>query len=303
MLKSLNLILCVCLLVVTIVSLASGVQAQTQQASCTFHTFSLTQNPQMITVTGVNDYGTVVGYADFGEGASRQEKAFVHYSGGGTTYWLPSGAKSSAFGGRNDAGVTTGAYSDSSNHTHAFLLKGSTLTPIVRPYGAGPAGINKYNSVVGTYVDANGNEHGFKRYSDGTVIHLTYPGALGDACLRDQRYQHNRRLLQRHRQRRARLHLQERPVGIAAVPKCDTIHRAIWDQQLQRDRGTRAGTRLHVQRWYVQRNRGTGFSRDSSQGHRSRWTDRRHGGPDSWFLGVLPLTNLSDQNHRFVVLL
>jgi hypothetical protein len=129
------------------------------------------------------------------------------------------------------------------------------------------------------------------------------PGALGDACLRDQRYQHNRRLLQRHRQRRARLHLQERPVGIAAVPKCDTIHRAIWDQQLQRDRGTRAGTRLHVQRWYVQRNRGTGLSRDSSQGHRSRWTDRRHGGPDSWFLGVLPLTNLSDQNHRFVVLL
>jgi hypothetical protein len=177
--KLLNFILCMCLLVVTIVSLASDVQAQTQQASCTFHTFSLTQSPQMITVTGVNDYGTVVGYADFGEGASRQTKAFIHYSGGGTNYWLPSGAKNSAFGGRNDAGVTTGAYSDSSNHTHAFLLKGSTLTPIVRPYGAGPAGINKYNSVVGTYVDSNGNPHGFKRYSDGNVIHLTYPGALG----------------------------------------------------------------------------------------------------------------------------
>jgi probable HAF family extracellular repeat protein len=177
--KLLNFILCVCLLVVTVVSLASGVQAQTQQASCTFHTFSLTQSPRMITVTGVNDYGTVVGYADFGEGASRQEKAFIHYSGGGSTYWLPSGAKNSAFGGRNDDGVTTGAYGDSSNHTDAFLLKGSTLTPIVRPYGAGPGGINKYNSVVGTYIDGNGNAHGFKRYSDGNVIHLTYPGALG----------------------------------------------------------------------------------------------------------------------------
>ena len=133
----------------------------------------------MITVTGVNDYGTVVGYADFGEGASRQTKAFIHYSGGGTNYWLPSGAKNSAFGGRNDAGLTTGAYTDSSNKTHAFIMKGSTLIPVVRPYGAGLGGINRYNTVVGTYLDINGNPHGFKRYSDGNVIHLTYPGAQG----------------------------------------------------------------------------------------------------------------------------
>jgi hypothetical protein len=49
----------------------------------------------------------------------------------------------------------------------------------VRPYGASPAGLNKYNSVVGTYVDSNGHDHGFKRYSAGNVIHLTYTGALG----------------------------------------------------------------------------------------------------------------------------
>jgi probable HAF family extracellular repeat protein len=176
--KSINSF-CVRLFTLTVALFLSNAYAQTQQASCTFHSFSLTQNPQMITVTGVNDYGTVVGYADFGEGASRQEKAFIHYSGGSTTYWLPSGAKNSAFGGRNDAGVTTGAYTDSSDHGHAFLLKGSTLTPIVRPYGAGPAGINRYTTVVGTYSDSNGNAHGFKRYSDGNVIHLTYPGALG----------------------------------------------------------------------------------------------------------------------------
>ena len=170
---------CVCLFTLTVVLFLSNAYAQTQQASCTFHTFSLTQSPQMITVTGVNDYGTVVGYADFGEGASRQTKAFIHYSGGGTNYWLPSGAKNSAFGGRNDAGLTTGAYTDSSNKTHAFIMKGSTLIPVVRPYGAGLGGINRYNTVVGTYLDSNGNPHGFKRYSDGNVIHLTYPGAQG----------------------------------------------------------------------------------------------------------------------------
>jgi probable HAF family extracellular repeat protein len=174
--KSGSSFLCAFLVAVTVVSLPPDTQAQTQQASCTFHTFSLPSNPQMIFVTGVNDYGTVVGEADFA--ASPRARAFIHYSGGSTTYWVPSGAKGSGFGGHNDAGVTTGAYTDSSGQPHAFLLRGSTLTSIARPLRADPAGINKYNSVVGTYDDSNGHDHGFKRYSDGNVIHLTYPGAL-----------------------------------------------------------------------------------------------------------------------------
>lgn len=161
----------------------SSSQAQTVQASCTFHVFSLSSNPQSIWVTGVNDYGTVVGYADFGTGTPPQSRAFIHYSGGGTTYWLPSGAKSSGFGGRNDAGVTTGAFVDSASQRHAFLLKGSTLTPIVRPFGAGPAGINKYNTVVGVYTDSNAHDHGFKRYSNGNTIHLSYPGAINTGAV------------------------------------------------------------------------------------------------------------------------
>lgn len=165
-------------LFVSVALLSVTTEAQVSQASCTFHTFTLSSSPG-VWVTGVNDYGTVVGYADFGKGGTPQFKAFIHYSGGGTTYWLPSGAKASAFGGRNNAGVTTGAYTDSSNQHHAFLLKGSSLMTITRPFGAGPAGINKYNSAVGTYTDSNGNPHGFKRYSDGNVIHLNYPGALG----------------------------------------------------------------------------------------------------------------------------
>jgi hypothetical protein len=156
-------------------SLTPASRAQSR-ASCTFHTFSLPSSPQIF-VNGVNDYGTVVGAANFGNREAPQFKAFIHYSNGNTTYWLPSGAKSSGFGGRNDSGVTTGAYVDSSNQRHVFLLKGSTLTPISSPAGANPLGINKYNSVVGNYVDSSAKTHGFKRYSNGSTIHLNYPGA------------------------------------------------------------------------------------------------------------------------------
>src|SRR5690348_5183360 len=153
--KCSSFFLYVCLLAVMVVFWPSLTQAQTQQASCTFHTFGLSPSPQMISVSGVNDYGTVVGEADFGPNASPRFRAFIHYSGGATNYWVPSGAKGSAFGGRNDAGLTTGAYTDSSNKTHAFIRKGSTLIPVVRPYGAGLGGINRYNTVVGTYFDSN----------------------------------------------------------------------------------------------------------------------------------------------------
>src|SRR5947207_14828472 len=180
--KPISSLLYVCLFGVTVVSLMSNAQAQTPQASCTFHTFALPSSPQ-IQVGGVNDYGSVVGVADFGKGASPQIKAFIHYSGGGTAYWLPSGAKSSSFEGRNNAGVTTGVFVDSSNQRHAFLLKGSTLTTIVRPYGGSPAGINRYNTVVGGYTDSNGHEHGFKRYSNGNTIHLNYPGAINTSAV------------------------------------------------------------------------------------------------------------------------
>ena len=161
-----------------VVAMISAAQAQTQAASCTFHTFSLPSSPQ-VWVSGVNDYGTVVGFADFGKGASPQFKAFIHYSSGSTTYWVPSGATSSRFNGRNDGGVTTGAYTDAAKQVHPFLRKGSTMIPISTPNHGGPVGINKYNTVVGTYMDSNGKPHGFKRYSNGSTIHLNYPGATG----------------------------------------------------------------------------------------------------------------------------
>src|SRR6266567_933892 len=160
---------------VIVCSTIPAAQAQ-NRALCTFHVFSLPSSPQ-IYVSGVNDYGSVVGLADFGQNAFPEFKAFIHYSGGGTTYWIAPGASVSFFGGRNDAGVTSGSYLDQSNHRHPFLRKGSTLTLISTPTNDAPVGINKYNTVVGAYLDSNGKEHGFKRYRNGTIIHLNYPGA------------------------------------------------------------------------------------------------------------------------------
>jgi len=169
----------VCLLGLAVVSL-SDAQAQTQ-ASCTFHLFNLSSNPSnpVIYVSGVNDYGTVVGSADFGNPGTPRFNAFAHYSGGGVSYWAPSGAKDSSFDGRNNSGATTADYVDSSGQTHPQMLKGSTSIPITSPKGAQPAGINRYDTVVGSYLDSNGNTHGFKRYKDASFIHLDYPGAKG----------------------------------------------------------------------------------------------------------------------------
>src|SRR2546422_5105227 len=107
-------------------------QAQVQRAACTFNYFLLNladPNNPVGYVQGVNDWGTVVGNADFG----MTTKAFTHYSGGGLSYWLPSGAVFSGFIARNNKGVTVGWYTDSSGQSHAFLLKGSTVTPVVDP--------------------------------------------------------------------------------------------------------------------------------------------------------------------------
>jgi hypothetical protein len=175
--RTFSLLGCVLAICILLIAMSPISQAQTQ-ASCTFHQFTLPSNPQIF-VKGVNDYGTVVGMADFGASASPQFRAFIHYSNGSTTYWVPSGATASEFGGRNNSGVTTGAYGDASGQWHAVLRKGSTTTPISTPNHGAPAGINKYNSLVGSYSDSNRNPHGFKRYSNGSIVHLDYPGATG----------------------------------------------------------------------------------------------------------------------------
>ncbi|HJT69626.1 MAG TPA: hypothetical protein VJ731_05475 [Terriglobales bacterium] len=164
--------------VAAVFAIAVSVAQAQSKASCSFTIFTLPSNPQIF-VHGVNDYGTVVGQTNFGSGASPQFTAFVHYAGGGTTYWIPSGAVQSGFGDRNNSGTTVGWYLDSSNKVHPVQLTGSAVTPIPPPYRGRPDGINKYNSVIGSYLDDNGNWHAYKRYSDGKTIHLNFPGAAG----------------------------------------------------------------------------------------------------------------------------
>jgi len=163
-------------------SAVANAQGQVQQATCTFNYFLLNpadpNNPTGY-VQSVNDWGTVVGIADFGA----TSKAFTHYSGGGLSYWLPSGAVSSGFVARNNKGVSAGSYSDSSGQSHAFLLKGSTVTAIVDPKASPGStiihGINNWNSVVGVYSGSDGKGHSFKRYSNGSFIDLPeYPYAV-----------------------------------------------------------------------------------------------------------------------------
>ena len=173
---------CDCLIAGITLAAIPMAQAQVQQAVCTFNYFLLNpadpSNPTGY-VQGVNDWGTVVGIGDFGT----TTKAFAHYSGSGQSYWLAPGAVGSGFIARNNKGLTAGWFTDSSGQPHAFLLKGSTITPIVAPKASPGStvvrGINNWNSAVGTYFGTDGKSHSFKRYNNGSFIDLPeYPYAI-----------------------------------------------------------------------------------------------------------------------------
>ncbi len=135
-------------------SLLLAIPVQAQKASCTFKTFVLNPanlNSPRENAFGVNDNGTVVGSADYPFNKPNIT-AFVHYADGTIKYWRPSGAPISGFSARNNAGNT--------NHS------------------TGVVGINKWNTILGSYSDANGNTHDFKRYSNGTFVNIpNFPGA------------------------------------------------------------------------------------------------------------------------------
>jgi hypothetical protein len=159
-----------------VAALALSLRAQTQ-AKCTFNIFQL--NDLQTTVFGVNDYGTVVGEADF---TSSPQKGFIRYSGSGVSYFSAPSSAATRLTGRNDAGTSVGVYSSLNANTIAkgFMLSGSAFTSIVHPnavLGTSLTGINKYHSIVGWYYDASENQHGFKRYSNGGYAALNYPAS------------------------------------------------------------------------------------------------------------------------------
>ena len=150
---------------------------QYQQASCTFNLF---QAPGL--VNGVNDFRTTVG-----QSSSNPARGFIRYSGGVVSYLTAPNAASTSFTGRNDGGVSVGFYTpQGTSVSKGFILQGSTFTSFTHPkavLGTTLSGINKYNSSVGFYLDSAQIEHGFKRYSNGDLVSLSYPGALQTAAL------------------------------------------------------------------------------------------------------------------------
>jgi hypothetical protein len=150
---------------------------QYQQASCTFNLF---QSPGL--VNSVNDFHTTVG-----QSSSNPAQGFIRYSGGQVSYFTAPNAATTSFTGRNDGGVGVGYYTtQGTSISKGFLLQGSTFTSFTHPnavLGTTLSSINKYNSSVGFYIDSARHEHGFKRYSNGGLASLNYPGASDTAAL------------------------------------------------------------------------------------------------------------------------
>jgi len=166
--------------IITCLSAVPIARTQTQ-ASCTFHLFQLNAadptNPAL-GVGGVNDFSTVVGTA---QPKGSTTRGFVFFSNGGIAYFDAPNSTATAFTARNNQGVSVGIYSTPSQSGIGFLLSGSAFINIQHPkavYGTNPSGINKYNSVVGWYADGNDYGHGFKRWSNGSILDLDYPGTL-----------------------------------------------------------------------------------------------------------------------------
>lgn len=167
-----------------VVMTAVAAESQTQ-ASCTFKLFKLPEDVSS-RPNGISDDGTLVGMAvDLSGG----ERGFTRSPGGSVTYYSAPNAEPTYrsytyFTGRNDSGVKIGNYAANTTGAvqNGFMLSGSSFTSIAFPKVVEATyanGINKWNSVVGFYIDTIGNGHanGYKRFSNGSFITLNYPMA------------------------------------------------------------------------------------------------------------------------------
>jgi probable HAF family extracellular repeat protein len=161
-------------------------QGQVQYAYCKFNRFLLDRSkpmdPSIGWGIGANDWGTTVGQAVLLVQGPIDTQGFIRYSDGSVSYYTLSGSPLTFFNARNNNGVTIGGSFDISGRGQAFMLQGSNVTliddPRSTPHSTQAWGINKYNSIVGSYVDPiTGASRGYKRYSNGSFVGLNYPGA------------------------------------------------------------------------------------------------------------------------------
>jgi hypothetical protein len=159
------------ILAIAVLVAASSTVSQAQtKASCTFNFFQLPSDQP----NGVTDKGTVVGQAN--------SEGFIRYSDGTVAYFRAPDAASTYFTGRNVNALSIGNYSTKNDPTlnKGFMLNGKVFVSIVEPkavIGTNVQGINKWNTIVGWYLDGGENQHGFKRSSNGGFVTLDYPGA------------------------------------------------------------------------------------------------------------------------------
>jgi hypothetical protein len=163
-------------LAISVVVVASSVVSQGQtKASCTFKLFQVPSGQS----NGVTDKGTVVGEAVFKSGPA---KGFIRYSDGTVVYFAAPNAAATYFTDRNVHAISIGNYSTNNDPTlrKGFMLNGNIFTSIVEPKavkGTSVQGINKWNTIVGSYLDGAENQYGFKRSSNGSFVTLNFPGA------------------------------------------------------------------------------------------------------------------------------
>lgn len=180
-------------LAISLLVAASSVVSQAQkQASCTFNLFQLNPANPLNPSTqpnGVTDKGTVVGQASF---QSTPTEGFIR-SGGTVAYYSAPDAAATYFTDRNVNAISIGVYSTKGtkdNIAKGFMLNGKVFTSIVHPksvWGTHVQGINKWNTIVGWYLDSKEIPHSFARLSDGTFVSLNYPapGATSLAGIND----------------------------------------------------------------------------------------------------------------------
>jgi hypothetical protein len=95
-----------------------------QTGACTNWTFFAVPGGGRTLPSGINRWGTVVGYT-FENSSTHNLAGFIRWSNGGFSYYKFPGATYTVLTRRNVQGVSVGYWSDSLNHLHGFALSGS----------------------------------------------------------------------------------------------------------------------------------------------------------------------------------
>jgi len=131
---------------------------------------------------GLNDSGYAVGFYTDANGLNHAYKLNRH--NGHFTAIVPPDSTQAVATGITDDGAITGFLTLANGNTLGFLLRGKTFTEFsfTDSTNTMPFGINKYNQIVGVYVDAAGKMHGFlvsNVWEHATFLSIDDPDGVG----------------------------------------------------------------------------------------------------------------------------